>query len=427
MHKISTCALTLLAYLAIPTTYASQGLDTFIDNRKIIDDVTGTALVRGHHPRTEGIWWNYFGTDVALRSNISISDVITTDASFVNWRGEKVDTTAVNDLGLDSLTHNHYQNLLSEVINFKPGINAVAIWGDSAAVVNDARSWGGFLSARGPCLSNDSGSILRRNLPDTGIKNGCSDDFDVQLIGLEIDVLNGGKEGVYPNYSKTGLQIVGFGVPNSMAIEVRAQGTGRPDVPTRGQFANILYANDSIRKDIGRLITADFEEAKIGLDFRKALFREGLARVRTEGRGTGLVFNEYLGGQLFAGSRWPDTRESAQWLSLKAAEGGFRVESYDGSHEPLTIDQQGRIELRGDLFVNGRKITSTQQDGLLDRLWQASEGQAGGPNTSATEKNQDGYFLQWPNGLLTLGLIANLLLSLILIFRINRVKTATAG
>ena len=69
----------------------------------------------------------------------------------------------------------HYQTFLTELISQRPDTNAVAFWADAASVVNNGRVWGGFISARSGFSTSGA---------------------DSQLIGLEIDVLNGGLPGV---------------------------------------------------------------------------------------------------------------------------------------------------------------------------------------------------------------------------------------
>lgn len=115
-----------------------------------MSDEDSYEYIRGNHPRESGIWLQYFPLTTALRGNVFISDVITPKSQFEKWDGEN---TVLHDLDDETAenyddSHNHYQNLLSEVINFSKGTNAVSIWGDSSAVVDGSKAWGGFLSAR---------------------------------------------------------------------------------------------------------------------------------------------------------------------------------------------------------------------------------------------------------------------------------------
>lgn len=179
--------------------------------------------------------------------------------------------------------------------------------------------------------------------------------YDVQLIGIEIDVLNGSKPGVYPNKSKTALQIVGFGNPNSMAIEVRSEDSDKNTKSRRGVWESGIYFKNSMAS-YGRLIVADFDESKMGFDFRRSLFTEGIMQAKTNQIGTGILYNEGKSGELYGGSRWSGVKDSSQWLSLRAGTGGLRVVSQDNTKELISIDNYGGIYLNGDVFVNGTKL-----------------------------------------------------------------------
>ncbi|CDN46119.1 hypothetical protein, partial [Paenibacillus sp. P22] len=47
--------------------------------------------VRGNHPRSEGIWPQYEGLQTALGKNVVITDVVTPDMKFENWKGEEME------------------------------------------------------------------------------------------------------------------------------------------------------------------------------------------------------------------------------------------------------------------------------------------------------------------------------------------------
>lgn len=316
--------------------------------------------IRGNHPRADGIWTQYKGLNTALRSNKILTDVIEPDSQFQNWAGEEIQThnlagqTAAN---YDDL-HNHYQNFLSEVWNFKPQTNAVAIWGDSAAIANESGAWGAFFSARSYYKSFQKGGDLEKYRPSSFDANYDPNDYDTQLVGVEIDVLNSGKPGVYPNKSKVGLQIVGFGKPNSMAIEVRSEDTDKQvsQSERRGVWESGIYFKNSLA-EYGRLLVADFANAKMGLDFRNALFSEGFIQAKSEGVGTGLILNSGKSGELYGGKRWENTRDKSNWLSIRNGDGGTRVVSNDNTRELIAVDNWGGIYLNGDVYVNGQKLS----------------------------------------------------------------------
>ncbi|MCZ4072710.1 hypothetical protein [Agrobacterium sp. LMR679] len=149
----------------------------------------------------------------------------------------------------------HYQTFIGEVISKRPNTNAVGIWGDASAVVNNARVWGGFFSARSGGQSQDS-----------------------QLIGLEVDVLNAGLDGVYPNHSKVGIQVVGFGGRNTNALEVLTEGNGK------GRWQNgLTISPESISAD-GTVIGVGHQQAAFGIDFRGSSFSDSAMIVSPQNR-----------------------------------------------------------------------------------------------------------------------------------------------
>ena len=328
-------------------------------NRKIIANDNKIEIIRGDHPRLIGLWPQYAGLDTALRKNVVITDVINPDSVFENWKGQKEETHDLSNQNADNYdsSHNHYQNLLSEVWNFKPNTNAVAIWGDSAAIADGSKAWGAFFSARSNYKAFINDPTYSKYVPKGVDFSKYNDkEYDTQLVGTEIDVLNSGKPGIYPNKSKVGLQIVGFGNPNSMAIEVRNEDTDKENVQNRrGAWESGIYFKNSMA-DYGRLIVADFEKSKMGFDFRRSLFTEGIMQAKTDGIGTGIIYNEGKSGELYGGQRWKGSTDTNQWLTLRAGQGGIRIASNDNTKELLSIDNYGGIYLNGDVYVNGKKI-----------------------------------------------------------------------
>lgn len=326
---------------------------------------TSNLLINPDHPRNDGLWLQYYPLTTALRKNIIISDVITPDSQWESWDGSVVSTHSMETETAENYdnSHNHYQNFLSEVLNFASGTNAVAIWGDSSAVVDGSKAWGAFFSARSnaPTFLTDEFS---KYVPDGVEIDYDPKTYDTQLIGVEIDVLNDGLPGVYPNMSKTGLQIVGFGNPNSMAIEVRSEDTDKENVSDeerRGVFESGLYFKNSIAP-YGRLIVSDFETARIGLDFNSTLFKEGAIKLKSQQVGTGIIYNDGFSGEIYGGSRWGNDNE--EWLTLRAGTGGIRVVSNDNTKELLAIDNYGGLYLNGDVYINGQRIESMISSGV---------------------------------------------------------------
>lgn len=319
------------------------------------------------HPRDDGIWLQYYPLTTALRKNIILSDIITPDSKWENWEGKEIDTHNMSDETAENYdgSHNHYQNFLSEVLNFAPGTNAVAIWGDSSAVVDGSKAWGGFFSARSNATEFMTDEFKKYVPKDVELIYD-EETYDAQLIGVEVDVLNNGLPGVYPNMSKTGVQIVGFGNPNSMAIEVRSEDTDKADVSDedrRGVFESGIYFKNSIAP-YGRLMVSDLDKARIGLDFNNTLFSEGAIKIKSAQVGTGIILNDGKSGEVYGGARWDDNPE--EWMTLRAGEGGVRVLSNDNTTELLAIDNYGGIYLNGDVYVRGQRMENyTQNDRLI--------------------------------------------------------------
>lgn len=312
--------------------------------------------LKGNSPLQDGINAWFYGLDTALGGNKYIADVLDQNSIFHNFTGQPLGLHDKEEESAENYenTHNHYQNLFVQTLNKLDNVNAVSIWGDSTSIVDGAKSWGGFFSARSACSIFAAGGPLQ-DYGDPELTS-CRD-HDNQLIGIEIDVLNGSKPGIHPNMSKTGLQIVGFGNPNSMAIEVRSEDTDRLQAGTipGGAFESAFYVKNSLHPDYGRLVVADFTRAKTGIDLRKPLFSEGAMQFNSQGVGTGLIINEGQSGEIYGGDRWPGFADRHGWLTVRLGDGGVRVVSNDNTRELLAIDNFGGIYLDGDLYLNGKR------------------------------------------------------------------------
>jgi hypothetical protein len=332
-----------------------------------------TVVGRGRSPRLDGLSYQYQNLGTPLRGNLILSDVLLPGDAWHLWNGRPVERFDLTKQTPENYhdSHNHYQSLLSEVINATSGANGIPFWGDSNAVVNGANAWGAFVSARSSCAGNE---LVASYLPK-GLARGCGPDFDAQLTGIEVDVLNGGKPGIYPNKAKHGVQIVGFGNPNGQAISVISEYFDREQKFRRGQFESILYAQSSIQPDYGRFIVMDFEKAKIGLDMRKPLFSEGAIDFRSEGLGTGILLSSGRSGEIYGGLRWPGFKDNQEWLSTRLGVGGYRIVSNDNRKELVAIDNHGGIYLSGDIYLNGTKVSAMLPLGeniVISKRWFAA-------------------------------------------------------
>lgn len=194
----------------------------------------------------------------------------------------------------DGKPQEHHQTFLSEVLSYKRDTNAVAIWGDGGARVNDARVWGGFFSAR------------------SGLKSW----EDAQLVGLEVDVLNGGKPGVHPHKSKVGIQVVGFGEVNSNALEILSQSE------KSGQFMNgVNIKGGSIHKT-GTVFGVEPQQTTLGLNMQYSKFRDSAILLSENAP---ITFRQKNGKDAKV------YRAEDGALVLQAGDGGLRIESPDGA------------------------------------------------------------------------------------------------
>jgi hypothetical protein len=314
----------------------------------------GIDIVRGNHPRLQGIWPQYSGLGTGLGKNFVISDVLPYDMKVETWEGvaippNPVDTNRHQDSHEYSNTHNHYQNLLSEVWNFSPTVNGVALWGDSGAFFPGAKSWGGFLSARSWPVHWD------KYVPE-GTPGFEDKDFDAQLVGLEVDVLNAGlpdgriSPTVGHGLSKTGVQIVGFGSTNSNGIELRSEDSEDlamdPD-KRRGTWHYGIIAFNSLNSD-SIFIASKTPVGRTGLDFGSTRYADSAIKLHTDSPKTGISFNEYEAGQIYG----LDGR-----LVLQAGKGGLRIVSNDPAKAIVTTDSEGALHLNGNVYVNDRPLS----------------------------------------------------------------------
>lgn len=354
MKKVCSVFILIAIIFSNITCFAEENDKTETETE---DTVT---YIRGNHPRKNDLWLQYFPLSTALRKNVVISDVITPEDEWETWDGTVVNTHNKEDENAENYddSHNHYQNILSEVLNFSEGTNAVAIWGDSSAVVDGSKAWGGFFSARSNAKQFLNNKEFSEYIPEGVDLNYEEDSYDTQLIGIEVDVLNDSLPGVYPNMSKTGVQIVGFGNPNSMAIEVRSEDSDKNienEEDRRGSFESGLYFKNSIAP-YGRLIVSDLQQARIGLDLKNTLFTEGALQIQSQQVGTGIIYNNGESGEIYGGTRWSDTEDQNDWLTLRAGNGGLRIVSNDNTQELMVMDNYGGVYLNNDIYINGRKL-----------------------------------------------------------------------
>lgn len=318
------------------------------------------SFVHEDHARRKGIWTQYAGLTTPLRGRVFYSDVIKPGDQWTDYKGNAVEIFDLNDQTPENYhgSHNHYQLALFEVLNTSPGTNAIPIWGDGNAIANQSSAWGAFFSARSakiqPDYHHDDAypTELLEALPSY-------DDFDAQLCGLEVDVLNNGKPGVFGNKAKHGIQVVGFGNPNSHALSVICENFDCPPEMQKGQFESGVYFQSSIHPEYGRMIVADFDKAHIGVDFRKPVFDWGAIQLNAPRAGTGVVFSEGRGGEIYSGPRQQDGLDV---LTMRMGADGFRILNAEGTKEVLSIDSHGALCFNGEVYLKGCRPT------IFDRI-----------------------------------------------------------
>ena len=276
-------------------------------NVKILDlRYGGLSLLSSKHPRQEGLWTQYSHLNTGLAKNVVISDTITNSTPIENWES-KMHTVQSAPYGQELSSedyrhqHNHYQNLLCETYNFASDLNAVSIWGDSGAFVPGAKSWGAFFSARSWPVKWGGYS------PEYSWKFN-DEDFDAALVGVEIDVLNAGKNwgDISPLLSssmgKIGLQIVGFGKRNTAAIEIRTEDSDDPTKTPqtrRGAWKWGMIVRNALHED-STLIHCENGRIKRGIDLSMSTFTEGALLLTSGGDKSGIVFDHGKSGKIYS-------------------------------------------------------------------------------------------------------------------------------
>lgn len=248
-------------------------------------DSSVKSLISDGHPRSNNEILQYKDLDTALAENVVIADLLDSRTEWFNWKKQPVQPHGVPDETDYANTHNHYQSLASEVINFVPWANAVGVWGDSWAANNRSRAWGALFTARADCDEKWAYNPKSQKVDCT--------DFDSQLVGVEVDVINLAKPGRPPNEGKTGVQVVGFGEENTMAFEARTA------TPGEGRFTLGMNFADAITPD-GTLIATWQKSMGRGLELSNTRFKNGVISYKSDGRGTGFIANEGRGGQVFS-------------------------------------------------------------------------------------------------------------------------------
>jgi len=218
-----------------------------------------------------------------------------------------------------NVSHAQDQAIAGLIDNHSPNVNAVGVWGGARALAEGSRAWGGFFN-----VSNSNfGSGYASQAPK-----------DAQLIALEVDVINWGLPGVYPNHSKVGLQIVGLGEAlNTNAIEILSS--------EKGKWVNgIVFMPNSIAEN-GTVIGIDGKvECELGIDFANTKFKDAAMRI-----GPGQKIR--MDGSNGNASIIYREAESPDQLVLVAGTGGLKVMDNTGTRVLLELLPDGTLKVAG--------------------------------------------------------------------------------
>lgn len=287
----------------------------------------GTTFIRGKHPRYEGFWTAYGGLATGLARNVTFTQTINDDTPIENSRSEpyEMQRAPVGAMASEVYRHmhNHHQNLHAEVYNFSKDLNGVAIWGDSGALAPGAKSWGGFFSARSWPVKWSGYT------PKNCFQYDEKTEFDAAIIGVEVDVLNGGRHWgeIAPNlgqpYAKVGIQIVGFGQRNTAAVEIRTEDSDdhtRGPAERRGAWNWGIIMRNSLHEN-STVLFSENGQVRRGIDFEKTTFTDGAMRITGAGRSSGIIFDDGGSGEIYSGSGATNIRIGSNGLKIWNAEG----------------------------------------------------------------------------------------------------------
>jgi len=173
---------------------------------------------------------------------------------------------------------------------------------------------------------------------------------DAELIGLEVNVLNAMLPGIYPNKSKVGVRVVGFGNTTTTAFQVF------PDKPgtNSGRFQNILAVDPATLTRDGTVFGIGPQQAKIGLNLQGSQFSDSAILLSSK---NSITFRET--GKADA-RIYRDNIQDGH-LVLQAGPSGLRITN--------SADKRNLIYIHADGTVDGDSVVWRRY-----RLWIAAYG-----------------------------------------------------
>jgi len=210
-----------------------------------------------------------------------------------------------------------YSAIFGKAVATTKKVNTVGIWGEAESIVNKGKVWGGFFTA-----------------------NNNNNKIDSQLVGIEVDVVNRGKAGIYPNNSKVGMQIVSIGDnDNSAAIEIISD--------NKSKWKNaILVDKNSIAQDGAIIGVSQKTKMRVGIDFSNSKFSDSAIRISnnsyirfddSDGKNAALLKND-----------------SNNYFNIIMGRKGLVIRNNDNTKTLVLIKNNGDVILeKANLILNG--------------------------------------------------------------------------
>lgn len=198
-----------------------------------------------------------------------------------------------------------YSSIYGVSVNNSKKVNTVGIWGDAVSNTEDGKVWGGFFTANSGVPGNET-----------------------QLVGVEIDVINKGKPGIYPYNSKVGLQVVTIGdEDSSIAIEVLSD--------HKSKWKNgLLIGDQAIAPDGAGVAIANKQPMRFGIDASQGSYSDSAILLPKDSR---LTFRNPDFRDAFI---YGDTFDTGY---LVMGGSGIRMVNADNTRNILKISNRGII------------------------------------------------------------------------------------
>jgi hypothetical protein len=198
-----------------------------------------------------------------------------------------------------------YSSIYGVSVNNSKKVNTVGVWGDAVSNTEDGKVWGGFFTANSGIPGNET-----------------------QLVGVEIDVINKGKPGVYPYNSKVGLQVVTIGdEDSSIAIEVLSD--------HKSKWKNgLLIGDEAIAPDGAGIAIANKKPIQFGIDASQGSYSDSAILLPKDSRVT------FRGSNFRDAFIYGDTFDTGY---LVMGGSGIRMVNADNTRNILKVSNHGIV------------------------------------------------------------------------------------